>query len=80
MKKTVWIVGCAAGVFLMILSVAMTVHSINVRINEGIGIIGGADWPTFEFFFRTKCIWLVELGVVTVVISVIGLLWKKKNK
>ena len=80
MKKIAWIVGCAIGVLLMILSVVLTICSINGRMNEGIGIVGGADWPTFVFYFETQYRWQALIGGLAVIVSVVGLLWKKKNK
>ena len=79
MKKTGWIVGCAVGVFAMILSVVLTICSVNSRINEGMGIIGGADWPTFVFYFETQYMWLAIFGLAVVAISAIGFLLTRKK-
>ena len=80
MRKTVWVVGCAVGVFLMILSVVLTVCGGVLGAEEpSMSIVGGMDGPTFWFLFREGFGWMAALGFVVFIVSAIGLLWKRKN-
>ncbi|MBQ8359413.1 MAG: hypothetical protein IJX37_05830 [Oscillospiraceae bacterium] len=73
MEKRIRIAVAAAGVFIILLSLILAVvRTANAEI------IGGADLPTFLFYFRTKYMWLTELGVVIIIVSVVGSLKRKK--
>ena len=79
MRKIVWVVGCAVGVFLMILPVVLAVCGVLGAEEPSMSIVGGMDGPTFWFLFREVFGWMATLGFVIIIVSVIGLLWKRKN-
>ena len=49
--KTIFIVSVATLVAIILFALILTVLEINDRSSNGVGLIGGADSPTFSFLF-----------------------------
>ena len=73
MEKRIRIAVASVGAVLILLSLVLTV----VRTSNA-NIIGGADFSTFLLYFTTKYMWLTELGVLVIIVSVIGSVKRKK--
>ena len=88
MKKSVWKIICITACMLFLVLTTLLIASLTTRIagarpSGGMGIIGGADIPTFELLLQALIdspgfyVWLAVLAVA--IISAIG--WgKAKNK
>lgn len=66
------------GVVLMVLSVIVPVV-IWGQQGPGMGIIGGAGWPTFWMLFQQYSMWLSGCGAVLAAVAAV-LLIKRRNK
>ena len=77
MKKISWILmiaGAAAVLLSLVLAFAWVLSAAN---DPGVGIIGGADTPTFWFIFNSKCSWLAWCGGAAVIAGLLLRLRKK---
>lgn len=79
MKKRVGIVLCLLGAAVILLSLLMPVATMS-QTNAAIGIIGGADWPTFLFLFETRFLWLAMCGILSCVAGIVLILLNKVKK
>ena len=79
MKKRAGIVLCLLGAAVILLSLLMPVATMS-QTNAAIGIIGGADWPTFLFLFETRFLWLAMCGILSCVAGIVLILLNKVIK
>lgn len=79
MKKRAGIVLCLLGAAVILLSLLMPVATMS-QTNAAIGIIGGADWPTFLFLFETRFLWLAMCGILSCVAGIVLILLNKVKK
>ena len=79
MKKRVGIVLCLLGAAAILLSLLIPVVTMS-RMDGAIGIIGGADWPTFLFLFETRFLWLAVCGIVGCAAGIVLILLNKVKK
>ena len=79
MKKRAGIVLCLLGAAVILLSLLIPVATMS-QTNAAIGIIGGADWPTFLFLFETRFLWLAMCGILSCVAGVVLILLNKVKK
>lgn len=79
MKKRAGIVLCLLGAAVILLSLLIPVATMS-QTNAAIGIIGGADWPTFLFLFETRCLWLAMCGILSCVAGIVLILLNKVKK
>ena len=79
MKKRFGIVLCLLGVAVILLSLLIPVATMS-QTNAAIGIIGGADWPTFLFLFETRFLWLAMCGILSCVAGIVLILLNKVKK
>ena len=79
MKKRVGIVLCLLGAAAIILSLLIPIVTMS-RMDGAIGIIGGADWPTFLFLLETKFLWLAVCGILGCAAGIILILINKVKK
>jgi Na+-transporting methylmalonyl-CoA/oxaloacetate decarboxylase beta subunit len=78
-KKRAGIVLCLLGAAVILLSLLIPVAMMS-QTNAAIGIIGGADWPTFLFLFETRFLWLAMCGILSCVAGVVLILLNKVKK
>jgi Na+-transporting methylmalonyl-CoA/oxaloacetate decarboxylase beta subunit len=78
-KKCAGIVLCLLGAAVILLSLLIPVATMS-QTNAAIGIIGGADWPTFLFLFETRFLWLAMCGILSCVAGVVLILLNKVKK
>ena len=76
MKKRAGIVLCLLGAAVILLSLLMPVATMS-QTNAAIGIIGGADWPTFLFLFETRFLWLAMCGILSCAAGIVLILLNK---
>ena len=79
------IVGIALILFSLLFPIAVFILNIDAMQSAAIGIIGGADGPTAMFLYstliqRTFLRFVLDAGVIAVVISVIMLIREKRKK
>ena len=79
------IVGIAGILFSLLFPIAAIIMRIDELESAAIGIIGGADGPTAIFLFQTLIQrsflrFVLDAGVIAVVISVILLIKAKRKK
>ena len=79
MKKRAGIVLCLLGAAAILLSLLIPIVTMS-RMDGAIGIIGGADWPTFLFLFETRFLWLAACGGVACNAGIILILLNKVKK
>ena len=79
MKKRVGIVLCLLGAAAILLSLLIPVVTMS-RMDGAIGIIGGADWPTFLFLLETRFLWLAVCGIVGCAAGIVLILLNKVKK
>lgn len=79
MKKRAGIVLCLLGAAVILLSLLMPVATMS-QTNAAIGIIGGADWPTFLFLFETRFLWLAMCGILSCAAGIVLILLNKVAK
>ena len=79
MKKRAGIVLCLLGAAVILLSLLMPVATMS-QTNAAIGIIGGADWPTFLFLFETRFLWLAMCGIFSCAAGIVLILLNKLKK
>lgn len=79
MKKRAGIVLCLLGAAVILLSLLMPVATMS-QTNAAIGIIGGADWPTFLFLFETRFLWLAMCGILSCAAGIVLILLNKVEK
>ena len=79
MKKRVGIVLCLLGTAAILLSLLIPIVTM-FRMDVAVGIIGGADWPTFLFLFETRFLWLAVCGVVGCTVGIVLILLNKVKK
>ena len=79
MKKRVGIVLCPLGAAAIILSLLIPIVTMS-RMDGAIGIIGGADWPTFLFLFETRFLWLAACGGVACTVGIVLILLNRVKK
>jgi Na+-transporting methylmalonyl-CoA/oxaloacetate decarboxylase beta subunit len=79
MKTRVGIVLCLLGAAAILLSLLIPIVTMS-RMDGAIGIIGGADWPTFLFLLETKFLWLAACGGVACTAGIILILLNKVKK
>ena len=79
MKKRAGIVLCLLGAAAILLSLLIPVVTMS-RMDGAIGIIGGADWPTFLFLFETRFLWLAACGGVACTVGIVLILLNKVKK
>ena len=79
MKKRAGIVLCLLGAAVILLSLLIPVATMS-QTNAAIGIIGGADWPTFLFLFETRFLWLAMYGILSCVAGIVLILLNKVKK
>lgn len=79
MKKRAGIVLCLLGAAANLLSLLVPIVTMS-RMDGAIGIIGGADWPTFLFLFETRFLWLAACGCVACIAGIILILLNKVKK
>lgn len=79
MKKRAGIVLCLLGAAVILLSLLIPVATMS-QTNAAIGIIGGADWPTFLFLFETRFLWLAMCGILSCVAGIVLILLNKVKK
>ena len=79
MKKHVGIVLCLLGAAAILLSLLVPIVTMS-RMDGAIGIIGGADWPTFLFLLETRFLWLAVCGIVGCAAGIILILLNKVKK
>jgi Na+-transporting methylmalonyl-CoA/oxaloacetate decarboxylase beta subunit len=79
MKKRVGIVLCLLGAAAIILSLLIPIVTMS-RMDGAIGIIGGADWPTFLFLLETKFLWLAVCGILGCVAGIVLILLNRVKK
>ena len=79
MKKRAGIVLCLLGAAVILLSLLTPVATMS-QTNAAIGIIGGADWPTFLFLFETRFLWLARCGILSCVAGILLILLNKVKK
>ena len=79
MKKRAGIVLCLLGAAVILLSLLIPVATMS-QTNAEIGIIGGADWPTFLFLFETRFLWLAMCGILSCVAGIVLILLNKVKK
>ena len=79
MKKRAGIVLCLLGAAVILLSLLMPVATMS-QTNAAIGVIGGADWPTFLFLFETRFLWLAMCGILSCVAGIVLILLNKVKK
>jgi Na+-transporting methylmalonyl-CoA/oxaloacetate decarboxylase beta subunit len=78
-KKRAGIVLCLLGAAVILLSLLIPVATMS-QTNAAIGIIGGADWPTFLFLFETRFLWLAMCGILSCVAGIVLILLNKVKK
>ena len=79
MKKRAGIVLCLLGAAVILLSLLIPVATMS-QTNAAIGIIGGADWPTFLFLFETRFLWLAMCGILSCAAGIVLILLNKVKK
>ena len=79
MKKRAGIVLCLLGAAAILLSLLVPIVTMS-RMDGAIGIIGGADWPTFLFLFETRFLWLAACGGVACTVGIVLILLNKVKK
>lgn len=79
MKKRAGILLCLLGAAVILLSLLIPVATMS-QTNAAIGIIGGADWPTFLFLFETRFLWLSVCGILSCVAGIVLILLNKVKK
>ena len=79
MKKRAGIVLCLLGAAAIILSLLIPTVTMS-RMDGAIGIIGGADWPTFLFLFETRFLWLAACGGVACTVGIVLILLNRVKK
>ena len=79
MKKRVGIVLCLLGAAAIILSLLIPIVTMS-RMEGAIGIIGGADWPTFLFLLETKFLWLAVCGILGCAAGIVLILRNRVKK
>ena len=79
MKKRAGIVLCLLGAAVILLSLLIPVATMS-QTNAAIGIIGGADWPTFLFLFETRFLWLAMCGILSCAAGIVLILLNKVEK
>ena len=79
MKKRAGIVLCLLGAAVILLSLLIPVATMS-QTNAAIGIIGGADWPTFLFLFESRFLWLAMCGILSCVAGIVLILLNKVKK
>ncbi len=77
MKKVLALIFSLCGLIAIFTYIGILIKRITA-INTGVGIIGGADAPTFLFLIKESSIALAIIGVVSLVLGVV--LFFKKNK
>ena len=79
MKKRVGIVLCLLGTAANLLSLLIPIVTMS-RMDGAIGIIGGADWPTFLFLLETKFLWLAVCGILGCAAGIVLILLNRVKK
>ena len=79
MKKRAGILLCLLGAAVILLSLLIPVATMS-QTNAAIGIIGGADWPTFLFLFETRFLWLAICGILSCAAGIVLILLNKVKK
>ena len=79
MKKRVGIVLCLLGTAANLLSLLVPIVMMS-RMEGAIGIIGGADWPTFLFLLETKFLWLAVCGILGCAAGIVLILLNSVKK
>ena len=79
MKKRAGILLCLLGAAVILLSLLVPVATMS-QTNAAIGIIGGADWPTFLFLFETRFLWLAMCGILSCAAGIVLILLNKVKK
>lgn len=79
MKKREGIVLCLLGVAAILLSLLIPVVAMP-QMDGTIGIVGGADWPTFLVLFETRFLWLAMCGFLSCVAGIVLILLNKVKK
>ena len=79
MKKRAGIVLCLLGAAAILLSLLIPVVTMS-RMDGAIGIIGGADWPTFLFLLETKFLWLAVCGILGCAAGIVLILLNRVKK
>ena len=79
MKKRAGILLCLLGAAVILLSLLIPVATMS-QTNAAIGIIGGADWPTFLFLFETRFLWLAMCGILSCAAGIVLILLNKVKK
>ena len=79
MKKRAGIVLCLLGAAAILLSLLIPIVTMS-RMGGAIGIIGGADWPTFLCLLETKFLWLAVCGILGCTAGIILILLNKVKK
>ena len=79
MKKRIGIVLCLLGTAANLLSLLVPIVTMS-RMDGAIGIIGGADWPTFLFLLETKFLWLAVCGILGCAVGIVLILLNRVKK
>jgi Na+-transporting methylmalonyl-CoA/oxaloacetate decarboxylase beta subunit len=79
MKKRIGIVLCLLGTAANLLSLLIPIVTMS-RMDGAIGIIGGADWPTFLFLLETKFLWLAVCGILGCAAGIVLILLNRVKK
>ena len=85
LSATVIILACllTAGLLLLCLAVVLSVITIESGNSQGMGVIGGADLPTFWLILRRGkdglYFGMATLGVLSLLASVLFLVWAKRK-
>ena len=79
MKKRVGIVLCLLGGAAILLSLLIPVVTMS-QMDGAIGIIGGADWPTFLFLLESKFLWLAVCGILGCAAGIVLILLNRVKK
>lgn len=79
MKKTIPKILLIAGIAMMVISFAIPFVRI-AQGSAGMGIIGGAGWPTYWLIMQESSLWLTELGaILSIVGAALLVIWRKKG-
>lgn len=76
MKKFAWI-GLIMGLMLTVISLVIPMHMMN---NASVSMIGGAGWPTYQFFMGCAMdglfVFVLTLGVVMMITALVCLIFR----